>query len=193
MKKQMKRGHLVRNGKQWIAVLMSLCLLGTMMPVTVKASLSGFSSTGKGDATIETICLDPKALRPESTWSTGGNQVYFGKNNNHPVAYRVLSSPNTQTVTESSLLLDCNTGLLIKKFDDDNSKNEGQQTNPNEWKGSDLETWLNGSNFYEKNTVFSYFEKAAIASTELKSKSTYAINSNKYYDKAATNHIFCLS
>ncbi|MDD6037346.1 MAG: DUF6273 domain-containing protein, partial [bacterium] len=177
---------------QWIAVLMSLCLLGTMMPVTVKASLSEFSSTGNGGTTVETICLDPKALRPESTWSTGGNLVYFGSYLGRSVAYRVLASPNTQTVTDS-LLLDCNTGLLSKKFDYDGSKNDGQTTNPNEWTGSDLERWLNESRFYENSSVFSYIERVAIASTELKSKNTYAIISTNYNDKAATNHIFCLS
>ncbi|MGN0337767.1 MAG: InlB B-repeat-containing protein [Lachnospiraceae bacterium] len=192
MEKQMKRGHLVWNGKQWIAFLMILYLMGTMMPVTVKASLDGFSSTGNGDAAVKTICLEPTALRPESTWSTGGNQVYFGKYNNHPVAYRVLSSPNTQTVTES-LLLDCHTVLFQDKFDDDGEKNSGQTTNPNEWKGSDLEKWLNGSNFYGSNSVFSSIEKAAIASTELMPKSTYAIGRINYNDKEATNHIFCLS
>lgn len=163
------------------------------MPVTVKASSSEFSSTGKGDATVETICLDPKALRPESTWSTGGNQVYFGKYNGDPLSYRILASPNTQTVTESSLLLDCNTGLLQMKFDNDRSKNDGQTTNPNEWRGSDLETWLNGSRFYKNSSVFSNIEKAAIASTELMLKNTYATISTNYNDKAATNHIFCLS
>lgn len=160
---------------------------------TATMTLEDFSSTGKGDATVETICLDPKALRPESTWSTGGNLVYFGSYLRSPVAYRVLASPNTQTVTESSLLLDCNTGLLIKKFDGDGRKNDGQTTNPNEWTGSDLETWLNGSNFYGSSSVFSYIERVAIASTELKSKNTYAIISTNYNDKAATNHIFCLS
>lgn len=192
MEKQMKRGHLVWNGKQWIAFLMILYLMGTMMPVTVKASLRGFSSTGKGDATVETICLDPKALRPESTWSIGGNRVYFGKYNGNQLSYRVLASPNTQTVTES-LLLDCNTWLAIKPFDGDGTTNAGQTTNPNEWKGSDLETWLNGSNFYGSNSVFSSIEKAAIASTVLESESTYAIDGINYDDKAATNHIFCLS
>ena len=156
---------------------------------TATMTLEGFSSTGKGDATVETICLDPKALRPESTWSTGGNLVYFGSYLGSPVAYRVLASPNTQNVTETeSLLLDCNTGLLSKKFDYDGSKNDGQTTNPNEWKGSDLETWLNGSQFYGNSSVFSYIERAAIASTELMLKNTDAYN-----DKAATNHIFCLS
>ena len=194
MKKQMKRGHLVRNGKQWIAVLMSLCLLGTMMPVTVKASLSGFSSTGNGGATVETICLDPKALRPDSTWSTGGNLVYFGSDGDDPLSYRVLASPNTQNVTGTeSLLLDCNTSLAKKSFDNDGSKNDGQTTNPNEWKGSDLEKWLNGSIFNGSSSVFSKTEKAAIASTELKSKSTYAIDTKNYNDKEATDYIFCLS
>ena len=160
---------------------------------TATMTLEDFSSTGKGDATVETICLDPKALRPESTWSTGGNQVYFGKYNGNPLSYRVLASPNTQTVTESSLLLDCNTVLFQDKFDDDGEKNSGQTTNPNEWKGSDLEKWLNGSQFYENSSVFSDIERVAIASTELKSKNTYAIISTNYNDKAATNHIFCLS
>ena len=171
---------------------MSLCLLGTMMPVTVKASLSGFSSTGNGGTAVETICLDPKALRPESTWSTGGNLVYFGSNGDSSVTYRVLASPNTQNVTES-LLLDCNTGLMPKKFDEKGSKNAGQTTNPNEWTGSDLETWLNDSHFYGNKFIFSDIEKKAIASTVLKSESTYAIDTKYYNDKEATDYIFCLS
>ncbi len=161
---------------------------------TATMTLEGFSSTGKGDATVETICLDPKALRPESTWSTGGNQVYFGSYNGKQLSYRVLASPNTQNVTGTeSLLLDCNTSLAKKSFDGDGIKNNGQTTNPNEWKGSDLETWLNDSHFYGNSSVFSYIERAAIASTELMLKHTYAIISTNYNDKAATNHIFCLS
>ena len=37
MKKFYKKGHLARRGKRWPALLMSICLIGTMLPVTARA------------------------------------------------------------------------------------------------------------------------------------------------------------
>ena len=37
MEKFYKKGHLARRGKRWPALLMSICLIGTMLPVTARA------------------------------------------------------------------------------------------------------------------------------------------------------------
>ncbi|MDD6057387.1 MAG: DUF6273 domain-containing protein [Clostridiales bacterium] len=291
MEKQVKKGHPARSGKRWLALLMSLCLIGTMIPVTARAensspdtrlcehhtehtedcgyeapasghecehehddecgyaaghtcehvhtsecgyvessegspctfvcdicgneagtegtnlsaavmSISGFdfSSTGNNGATVKTINLDAAALRPESTWSTGGNLVYFGTYNSHPVAYRVLSAPSTQENSANYLLLDCDTILLKKAFDTDGVTNS-EQTNPNEWTNSDLQSWLNKEvnstyNFYGNTSVFSTPEKTAIANTTLLKQFTYAAgnyNIVRYEDVSSANHVFCLS
>ncbi|MCI6126978.1 MAG: DUF6273 domain-containing protein [Enterocloster clostridioformis] len=159
-------------------------------------SVSGFnfSLTGNNGATVKTINLNAAALRPNSTWSSGGNLVYFGTYNGNPVAYRVLSSPNTQTSSENYLLLDCDTTLQTMAFDADDTKNSGQTTYPNEWKGSDLEAWLNGAEFYA-GSVFSGIEKDAIAETALAEQSGYSAGNHgdSYQDYSAQNHVFCLS
>ncbi|MGN0359457.1 MAG: DUF6273 domain-containing protein, partial [Hominisplanchenecus sp.] len=73
-------------------------------------------------------------------------------------------------------------------------KNSGQTTNPNEWKGSDLEAWLNGAEFYA-GSVFSGIEKTAIAETALAEQSGYSAGNHgdSYQDYSAQNHVFCLS
>ena len=214
MEKFCRKGHPARFGRRWLALLMSLCLIGTMLPISARAengsqatglcehhtehtaecgyaapveghecehvhddkcgyveslegspctfvcdickneaepeeinlsaavmSISGFnfSLTGNNSATVKTINLNAAALRPNSTWMSGGNLVYFGTYNSNPVAYRVLSAPNTQTDSYKYLLLDCDTTLKTMAFDADDTQNSGQTTFPNEWKGSDLE------------------------------------------------------
>ena len=37
MEKFYKKGHLARRGKRWLALLMSVCLIGTMIPITARA------------------------------------------------------------------------------------------------------------------------------------------------------------
>ena len=37
MEKFYKNGHLAKHGKRWLALLMSVCLIGTMIPVTARA------------------------------------------------------------------------------------------------------------------------------------------------------------
>lgn len=84
-------------------------------------SLNGFKVTTEGkpaDVAVKTINLNAAVLRPDGTWSSGGNQVYFGTYSNSPVKYRVLSSPDTMSTTHKSLLLDCNTILATKTFEE---------------------------------------------------------------------------
>lgn len=96
-------------------------------------SISGFSfsSIGNNGATAKTINLNAAALRPDSTWSSGGKLVYFGSYKDNPVAYRVLSSPNTQESSGNYLLLDCDTILKTMAFSSDD-KSDGV----NVWTGS---------------------------------------------------------
>lgn len=147
--------------------------------------------------TLRNINLNAAMLRPtSSTWSSSDNLVYFGKYNGSEIAYRVLSAPSTQTNVNNCLLLDCNTILLYEKFDADGEKNSGQNYRPNEWNGSDLESWLNGSDFYQASGVFSKVEKAAIATTSLAGKTAYMLVDSglvEYVDWNADNHVFLLS
>lgn len=41
MEKFYKKGHLARRGKRWVALLMSVCLIGTMIPITARAETDG--------------------------------------------------------------------------------------------------------------------------------------------------------
>ena len=45
MKKFCRKGHLKRSGKRWLALLMSVCLIGTMIPITARAE-NGSTETG---------------------------------------------------------------------------------------------------------------------------------------------------
>lgn len=139
-------------------------------------SLNGFEVTKKGkpaDVEVKTINLNAAVLRPDDTWSRGGNQVYFGTYSNSSVKYRVLSSPTTtQSTTNDSLLLDCNTILETKTFDEAMS-----------------------DSFYA-DTMFSNMEMDAIEATTLKAcQYSYTMDgvTPNWVDKAASKHIFCLS
>ena len=45
MRKFCRKGHLKRSGKRWLALLMSVCLIGTMIPITARAE-NGSTETG---------------------------------------------------------------------------------------------------------------------------------------------------
>ena len=45
MRKFCRKGHLKRIGKRWLALLMSVCLIGTMIPITARAE-NGSTETG---------------------------------------------------------------------------------------------------------------------------------------------------
>ena len=204
-REQQKRSICKKAGRRF-ALLMCLCLIGTMMPATVKAE----------SGTLNSINLNAGVLRPASDkWDeTNGNLLYFGtykgyhqmEQRDEPAVYRVLSSsPETQTVKEGvgensatidCLLLDCDTGLKTEKRAFDDSSNI--------WRDSDIRKWLNGENFYSKPgsetepAAFSELERNAIAETTLKSAGAYtnAINYGMPWrceDYHSVDHIFLLS
>lgn len=138
-------------------------------------SLSGIKVTTEGkpaDVAVKTINLNAAVLRPDGTWSSGGNQVYFGTYSNSSVKYRVLSSPDTMSTTNKSLLLDCSTMLETKTFDGAMS-----------------------DSFY--TTMFSNMEMGAIETTALNDcQYSYTMNgvvSLDCTDNKDSKHVFCLS
>lgn len=139
-------------------------------------SLNGIKVTTEGkpaDVAVKTINLNAAVLRPDGTWSSGGNQVYFGTYSNSPVKYRVLSSPDTMSTTNKSLLLDCSTMLETKTFDGAMS-----------------------DSFYKDGTMFSNMEKGAIETTTL-NDCRYSYTTSEYSldctDNKDSKHVFCLS
>lgn len=137
----------------------------------------GFNVKKEGkptDVVVKTINLNAAVLRPDGTWSSGGNQVYFGTYSNSPVKYRVLSSPDTMSTTNKSLLLDCSTMLETKTFDGAMS-----------------------DSFYKDGTMFSNMEMGAIETTTLNDcLYSYTMNggvSLDCTDNKDSKHVFCLS
>lgn len=178
--------------KKSTAVLLSaLIAFGTApdlrKPLKVKAGQ-------KAEVQVKTVNLGTDALSTagyaEGKWSSDeGKKVYFGQYEGSPLAYRVLKTDSQA----GTMLLDCDTTLFSAFFDEDGTKNDGQQ-NKNSWKGSDLETRLNGNDFYNNTSVFSSKEKNAVALTELQgSQGEYQIGDYLFTDDTASDHIFLLS
>lgn len=141
-----------------------------------------------------TVLLNPAELRPkDGVWALGGNKVYFGHYAGAPMVFRVLASPDTQTVKDDSLLLDCDTVLERKCYDDNFHKNDAQIRVPSEWTGSDIDVWLNGD-FYGGTDIFSPLERAAIAETVLdEQEAIYTIGNWTYEDYGGKGYLFLLS
>lgn len=170
---------------------MRICTIGILLA----AILTAGAVAPKPVETEKTILLDVTQLRTETPWNLGGNRVYFGQYEGEPMVWRVLPQAETQSV-EDSLLLDCETILKRKAYDDNFWQNEGQEKLPSEWKGSDIEAWLNGMDFYGRSSVFSYVERRAIAETTLaEMREPYSIGHwvKMYWDIPSTDRVFLLS
>lgn len=142
------------------------------------------------------VLLNLAELRPEDgVWALGGSKVAFGHYDGAPVIFRVLASPETQRILdgEESLLLDCDTVLEKKCYDDNFRKNDTQVKVPSEWAGSDIDLWLN-HDFYGDAGIFSPLERAAIAETGLDAQEAiYTIGNWTYEDYGGQGHLFLLS
>lgn len=142
------------------------------------------------------ILLNPAELRPENdVWALGGNKVYFGHYKGTPMAYRVLALPDTQVISdgEDYILLDCDTVLEKKCYDDNFRKNDTQILQPSEWAGSDIDLWLNGEFIYNTDILTS-LERGAIGETLLDTQEAiYVIGNWTYEDYGGQGRIFLLS
>lgn len=116
MKKSGLKTNRIIKKKNYLPLFMSLCLIGTLHPAQVQAE----------NKTIKNINLDTAVLCQETGWEKDSHKITFGSYQETSLNYRVLHSD------EDGLLLDCDTVLEIKKFDD----------NSNAWGDSSLKTWL---------------------------------------------------
>lgn len=170
MKKKLLRR--VPEGILTLAMMTGLLFVG-IQPVTVQA-----------EETAKTINLNTSYLAPsDGTWNEANDhKVYFGQYGGSPTAFRVLKA-DTDT-----MMLDCDTILLQKKFDEDGWSNTGQGRE-NVWKNSDLEIWLNGDEYYGNSSVFTSVERNAIVETALASDD-YFTNAMDY---EAEDYVYLLS
>ena len=171
--------------KQWVIAisLSSIMALGQIQVIPSHRSVHASSEegdkiiTGLGIGSIENpIIPDDK----DDLWT--GNYVYYGKYNNKPVKYRVLSNDTTEFSEtddidkEHTMLLDCDNVLYCKQFNNSVNPNEGAISS-NEWKYSDINVALNGSDFLDKANVFTEIEKNSIANSFA---SSHVLKNNNY-------------
>ena len=195
MKKNRTQLKKVLRGSMAIAVAFALSvtpiLPGESERPAAKAAtdrtISGLGTNGIGspvpgykyDASITDVNL---RTGHDTPWS--GNYVYYGKykenaDNYVPMKYRVLD-PRTQRFSENSntstMLLDCDSILTDLPFnskyvpdDDPNLKSPKPEKTVyfNKWADSSIRTYLNGNDFLANESVFTFAENRAIASSTI--------------------------
>ncbi len=159
--------------------------------------------------TVYTLNFGATALyaNPDTGWDAGnGVKVSFGRFSGTNIDDRILwfrvlgSSPDTQTVPEGSILLDYASVLETKQFSSWDG-NDNQAEGANDFRGSNLEDWLNGDGMYngisfDTVTVFSDLEKSMIQKTTLQSREynfALADGDTLYQDYQTEDYIFVLS
>lgn len=98
------------------------------------------------DGKIAGICNPTPAKTQDAEWSNGsGSYIKFGYFNSNEVKYRVLDSDTTDFSIDGThtILLDCNTVLNTRMFDNDAKNGDNGQSKPNDWKYSDMYLYLN--------------------------------------------------
>ena len=166
------------------AGLLTMALIAGVLPTGLR-SLTVHAATD-----VKTMNLNTDYLAPSNgSWDANDHKVYFGQYGGTPTAFRVLKSE------KGTMMLDCDTILKKMTFDEDSNANSEQTSGKvNEWTGSNLETELNGKNYYGNASVFTTPEKEAILPTTLAASDTdYVINGWSYKDYAANDYIYLLS
>ena len=101
----------------------------------------------------------PKApSAADDSWK--GSYVWYGKYDNTPQKYRVLT-PKSYDYGAAGMLLESDSIIYRAQFDQDGTPNDGA-TKANEWKYSDVRASLNGSSFLNRANGFTTIEKSAI-------------------------------
>lgn len=129
-------------------------------PVELAVSNPGpvFSGKTTQNTKLGTKQMKTPAVPQSANDAWNGSFVYFGKYEGQPVLYRVLD-PNSNIFGSNTLFLDCDEGLYLDYFDEENQTNN--------WNDSDIRANLNGDSFLNKDGVFTSAEKASIAESEI--------------------------
>lgn len=173
----MRRKDVMKKGTAWLlvaALLVGLLpIAGTPNTVQAETGETTETTTAKTIAGLGTgVIADPTAPSVYTdAWK--GSYVYFGNYDSSPVKYRVLDANTTRFSKADddgnkaeTMLLDSDKILYDQEFDNDGKANEGY-TKANDWAGSDVKNSLNGTDFLNKDGVFTTVEKGAIAQSTI--------------------------
>ena len=133
---RMKRRHNGMMGKL-AAFFGALLISGALMGVSAPAEAEAAITKSEGNTTLGTVGIDPPVVPQSRTDAWSGSFVWFGsaQYNGDQVRYRVLSA-NSSDFGGNTMLLDCETILETRRFNDNRDKG-------NAWEGSDIQAYLN--------------------------------------------------
>ena len=143
-----------RAGKRGLRLLLLISL--ALLPAAAIAVQAEDSVCSDGVCLGTGMISNPTLGDINSYWL--GSFVYYGKYDDIPMKYRVLTNSTTR-YGGKTMLLDCDSVLYTARFDEDN----------NEWANSELKTVLNGDSFLNDRDVFTDAEKAAIVESRVDS------------------------
>ena len=152
---------LQRVTKGLLSAIMSAVLVAGALPYGgAGTSVEAAAAEEKTVACLGTSAIAaPKAPSAvDDAWK--GSYVWYGKYDNTPQKYRVLS-PKSYDYGAAGMLLESDSILYRSQFDQDGNPNTGA-TKANEWKYSDVKTSLNGDGFLNRSNGFTNIEKSAI-------------------------------
>lgn len=137
----------MKTRKRLLAILLCLCMVATLLPTTAFAA-DGDKTIMLGTSGIK----DPTA--EGNTYYTPNSYIYFGKNGNTPIKWRVLDTDKANDGSTDGIFL-LSEHLLARgvQFEAACDSDDGDgQTNPNAWQHSDAQEWCstiatNTSNF----------------------------------------------
>ena len=152
----------MKTKKRFLAILLCLCMVATLLSTTAFAA--------DGD---KTIMLDTKGIssptaesKTNGTYYTPNDYIYFGKNGNTPIKWRVLDADKANDNSTAGMFL-LSEYLLARgvQFEAAWDSDDGDgQTNPNEWQHSDAQEWC--KNFASNQSNFSQAEQGAMLGVE---------------------------
>lgn len=206
--------------KRILAGLLSFAMVVSMMPSTVVFAEETENGKEQAEPSIKNVNTDISYLSTNGEKWDGiftGHKVTFGKfgsggeynhsrsqegikegykqcgtenDYNEAMTYRVLKLESGQA------LLDCDNKIITLPWQFGGFDEAGKNI---EWHDSSLRNWLNGSEFYNNNNVFSPMERSVIAETNNSAKDEYtyysSIFDSNYYaqDYQSEDNVFLLS
>ena len=197
----MKKRIVKSRFKRFMASVMSAVLMMSTVLVALPDMTIGSYADEIADKTITGLGTGaikiPTPGDTEGLTGWTGSYVYYGTFDSDsdpstqvvPVRYRVLAADTTDFSADveegqekvHTMLLDCDSLLKYKRFDNDGSPNDGA-TNANEWAYSDIKTYLNGD--FMSN--YSASEQAAIA---VSSKASPSSSDGKGWVSGSTDYL----
>ena len=152
----------MKTRKRLLAILLCLCMVATLLPTTAFAA-DGDKTIMLGTSGIK----DPtENIDSSGKYYTPNSYIYFGKNGNTPIKWRVLDADKANDGSTAGMFL-LSEYLLARgvQFEAAWDSDDGDgQTNPNEWQHSDAQEWC--STIATNTSNFSPTEQGAMLGVE---------------------------